>query len=744
MRRLLRLIGTTAQRHVELIFGMVAATAVVAVVLALAVHTGAFNSPAPVADTYRFSTDWTLIDLERHLQAGEVATISFVSEAKDAPAPVSGGGSAGGSDVLAALTTSGQWVRVALDVTPGDALVALRSLGYGRLIAADAAAQMPAANGVTGSDSGPADPFGGLSQIAIIVVVLIVVVVLLRRMREVSSGNGPGNYNVVPPPDGRSRGNAVARPVHFSDVAGCDEAKLELTEIVEFLRAPDRFLAMGASIPRGLLLYGPPGTGKTMLARAAATEAGVAFVSMSGSGFVEMYVGVGAKRVRNLFAVARKFGKAIIFVDEIDALAKARGGQNPNDEREQTLNQLLSEMDGFSTSDSIVVIAATNRVDTLDDAVLRPGRFTRKVNVPLPDIDSRRAILAIHATGKPLEAGVDLEAVARRTAGMSGAQLADLLNEAAIYGARREHEQITPVDIHDGWLKSILGTSRKRSMDERERSIIAAHEAGHAVCGRLFGDRRRVEEISLFAHGDALGVTVSSSEDDYLPSERDLEASLIALMGGRAAESILFEDVTGGAANDLEKAAEIATKMVTRWGMGHDPDCADLGVSGRGTLSLRVLGEGISLSAGVRAAMDRAINSILDRAYSKAREALLAEMKRLTRVAAFLYEHERIDGAQFQALFDGTLAPSAGVETEWRSAKSKPRSWNEIGGLIAAAASSGSAAGMAPSRVVNITATPVSAGRWSARSRRAGSLAARVFLGSWWQRARRAVDPPVE
>jgi cell division protease FtsH len=295
------------------------------------------------------------------------------------------------------------------------------------------------------------------------------------------AGKVSGNYEVILPADLHGLDGdtgSVARPVRFADVAGCDEAKLELTEVVEFLKFPDRFRALGASIPRGLLLYGPPGTGKTMLARAAATEAGVAFVSMSGSGFVEMYVGVGAKRVRNLFAVARKFGKAIIFVDEIDALAKTRGGNNANDEREQALNQLLAEMDGFSSSDSIVVIAATNRMDTLDHAVLRPGRFTRKVNVPLPDIDGRRAILGIHAVGKPLDEAVDMEAIARRTAGMSGAQLADLLNESAIYAARRTHEKITPVDVHDGWLKSILGTSRKRSMDERERSIIAAHEAG--------------------------------------------------------------------------------------------------------------------------------------------------------------------------------------------------------------------------------------------------------------------------
>jgi cell division protease FtsH len=459
---------------------------------------------------------------------------------------------------------------------------------------------------------------------------------------------------------------------------------------------------------------------------------------MSGSGFVEMYVGVGAKRVRNLFAVARKFGKAIIFVDEIDALAKTRGGNNSNDEREQALNQLLAEMDGFASSESIVVIAATNRLDTLDQAVLRPGRFTRKVNVPLPDIDGRRAILGIHAVGKPLEQSVDMESVARRTAGMSGAQLADLLNEAAIYAARRSHDKVNPADIHDGWLKSILGTSRKRSMDERERSIIAAHEAGHAVCGRLFGDRRRVEEISLFAHGDALGVTVSSSEDDYLPSESNLRGRLVALMGGRAAEAILFQDVTGGAANDLEKASDIATNMVTKWGMGQDPDCADPGASGRGALSLRVVGDDVSLSTGVRAAMDRAINATLDQAYTQAREALLTEMKRLTRVAAYLYEHERIDGAQFDALYDGTLAPSADIEKQWRSAKSQPRSWDEIDNLIATSVAT------TETSPATRTATPSATRQRHTRPHRAWSSTARLVLLNWLQRGSPGFERPAK
>ena len=743
MRRFGRRIRVMVGRHFAIAVGLTIATVVVGGGFSLAALSGAFNAPAPVAGTYTFSADWMLLDLERHIDAGEVATISLVSGTTGVPVAGTDTASNAATDVLAARTTSGQWVRVTLAVSPTDALVALRSLGFGRLIATDSVAQLPPTNGVSGSGSQSSDPLGSIVQLAMLGIVLVIAVVFIRRS-GLGSGKNSGNYQVVLPSDLHGLDGdtgSVARPVRFADVAGCDEAKLELTEVVEFLKFPDRFRALGASIPRGLLLYGPPGTGKTMLARATATEAGVPFVSMSGSGFVEMYVGVGAKRVRNLFAVARKFGKAIIFVDEIDALAKTRGGSNPNDEREQALNQLLAEMDGFSSSDSIVVIAATNRMDTLDHAVLRPGRFTRKVNVPLPDIDGRRAILGIHAVGKPLDEAVDMEAIARRTAGMSGAQLADLLNESAIYAARRSHEEITPVDVHDGWLKSILGTSRRRSMDERERSIIAAHEAGHAVCGRLFGDRRRVEEISLFAHGDALGVTVSSSEDDYLPSESDLRARLVALMGGRAAEAILFEDVTGGASNDLEKASDIATRMVTQWGMGHDPESATLGASGRGTLSFRVVGEDSSLSVGLRAAVDRTINAILDQAYTEAREALLAEMRRLTRVAAYLYEHERIDGAQFEALFDGSLAPSADVETQWRSAKSKPRSWDEIDDLIAMAVATAETSTVA-------RATPAQPSRPKrAREhpqRHARLSAARVLLVNWWQRGSRAVDRPAD
>jgi cell division protease FtsH len=465
--------------------------------------------------------------------------------------------------------------------------------------------------------------------------------------------------------------------VTLDDVAGCDEAKLELTETIEFLRNPERFRALGARIPRGVMLYGPPGTGKTMLARAVAAEAGVPFHYASGSEFVEKYVGVGAKRVRDLFAQARKLGRGVIFFDEFDAIGKSRGGPNSHEEREQTLNQLLVELDGFATTDDVIVIAATNRLDVLDSAVLRPGRFNRKIHVGMPDVKGRREILSVHARNKPLAETTDLDELARKTYGFSGAMLADLLNEAAIITARRGGEALAPEDLHAGWLKVAVGTSRRRSMDGRERSIIAAHEVGHAICGRVHGDKRRVEEISLFAHGEALGVTVSSQEDNDLPSESDLRARLVALMGGRAAEEVLFHEVTGGASNDFEQANRIATTMVTKWGMGRDPDATDGGVSGRGALSFLVPTGGRGLPSEVQPAATRAIRAILDEAYAEASRTLVAHLETLRRLAAYLVEHERVDGATFDELFDGRREVPTAAD-EWRAATSRPRDWAEV------------------------------------------------------------------
>ena len=455
-------------------------------------------------------------------------------------------------------------------------------MGYGKLLTDEAM-----------SVSAPSGSSDGPSPLSIIFPLAMLGRDGRARAAAVAAGRpGPARQRLVPddhagdPVDRRRRDHgrrhaprrrAPSSTIRLADVAGCDEAKLELTETIEFLRTPERFHKLGARIPRGIMLYGPPGTGKTMLARAVAAEAGVPFHHASGSEFVEKYVGVGAKRVREIFAQARKLGRGVIFFDEFDAIGKTRGGPNSHEEREQTLNQLLVELDGFGTTDDVVVIAATNRLDTLDSAVLRPGRFNRKIHVGLPDVQGRREILVVHARNKPLAETVDLEDTARKTYGFSGAMLADLLNEAAILAARRGAEMIGPEDVHGGWLKVAVGTSRRRSMDERERSIIAAHEVGHAICGKVHGDKRKVEEISLFAHGEALGVTVSSQEDNDLPSESDLRARLVALMGGRAAEEILFHEVTGGASNDFEAANKIATAMVTRWGMGRDPEATDGG-----------------------------------------------------------------------------------------------------------------------------------------------------------------------
>ncbi len=580
---------------------------------------------------------------------------------------------------LVAKTTDGQLVRVDLSVTLPQAVSALQGFGYGNLLTSEALSAGRATTTSAGSD-----PIRSLVGFLIpIILIGIVLFVFLRMMGRGSAGSESRSASRVILPGRRrgggsdSEGAATIPPVRLDDVAGVDEAKLELTETIEFLRSPEPFHKLGARIPRGIMLYGPPGTGKTMLARAVAAEAGVPFHYASGSDFVEKYVGVGARRIRDLFTKARKMGRGVIFFDEFDALGKARGGANSHEEREQTLNQLLVELDGFSTTDDVVVIAATNRLDILDPAVLRPGRFNRKIHVGLPDVVGRAAILKVHAKGKPIAEGADIEGIARKTYGFSGAQLADLLNEAAIFAARRGGTEISPQDLHQGWLKVAVGTSRHRSMDERERSIIAAHEVGHAICGKVFGDKRRVEEISLFAHGEALGVTVSSQEDNDLPAESDLRARLVALMGGRAAEELLFHEVTGGASNDFDKANQIATTMVTKWGMGRDPEAKDDGTSGRGALSFLVARPNGSLPTEVQPAATRAIRGILDEAYASACSTLIDNMDVLRRISAYLVEHERVDGDTFDALFEGSH-PVPNAEGEWRAATARPRAWDEI------------------------------------------------------------------
>ncbi|HVL53358.1 MAG TPA: AAA family ATPase [Vitreimonas sp.] len=621
-------------------------------------------TPAPIAGG-PIAGSLTLPELSARADAGEVVAVTIAKAASGDPVSAS----------LTARTSDGQLWRVPVEVDPVAAASALATLGHGGLLTADAWAAIRSARAVEGGD--PAR--GILGWIVPILMLLVLLVVLFRFLARRREGRDTATWTRVLP-EGHAEATTegpMIPDVRLADVAGCEEAKLELTEAIEFLRAPDRFHRLGARIPRGVLLYGPPGTGKTMLARAVAAEAGVPFLAASGAEFIEKYVGVGSKRVRDLFREARRHGRAVVFIDEFDALGKARGGANSHEEREQTLNQLLVELDGFNPNDGVVVIAATNRLDILDSAVLRPGRFNRKIHVGLPDVAGRLEILEVHARGKPIGSTVDLQALARKTYGFSGAQLADLLNEAAILAARRTGEELVAEDVHGGWLKVAVGTGRRRSMDERERSIIAAHEIGHAICGRVHGDKRKVEEISLFAHGEALGVTVSSQEDNDLPSESDLRARLVALMGGRAAEELLFREVTGGAANDFDHANRIASTMVTKWGMGRDPEANDTGISGRGALSFLVARNGSSLPTEVQAAATRATRAILDEAYADACRTLVEHIDLLRLLAAYLVEHERVDGETFDALVEGTI-PVPNALLEWRPAAARPRAWADI------------------------------------------------------------------
>jgi cell division protease FtsH len=661
-----------------------AAIAGAAIAVAILVLGGALylanSRTIPVAQSsgpsFTYAGGWSLVELQRHLEAGDVVAISATSSS-----PAAGSS----PDGLVVKTRDGQVISVQLTVNASEAVRAISGLGYGDLLTTEALA---AARAASGADNPP-----NLMAIILPLLMLVTIVVLITRVSRrsgTSSRESSSGFSTIMPVDPSARpsaepgpGAAIRAVGSLADVAGCDEAKLELTEAIDFLRSPERFHQLGARIPRGIMLYGPPGTGKTMLARAVASEASVPFHYASGSEFVEKYVGVGARRIRDLFAQARKLGRGVIFLDEFDALGKSRGGPNSHEEREQTLNQLLVELDGFGTTDDVIVIAATNRLDVLDPAVLRPGRFNRKIHVGLPDVKGRQAILEVHARNKPIASSVDLAQMARKTYGFSGAQLADLLNEAAIMAARRLGDEIAAEDLHAGWLKVAVGTSRRRSMDARERSIIAAHEIGHAICSKVHGDKRRVEEISLFAHGEALGVTVSSQEDNDLPSETDLRARLIALMGGRAAEELLFHEVTGGASNDFEAANRIATTMVTRWGMGRDPDATDGGISGRGILSFLVPAAGNrSLPSEVQGAATRAIRAILDEAYSEASRTLVANMETLRRLASYLVEHERVDGTTFDELFDG-VRPVPNESDEWRAATARPRAWGEIVDLAA-------------------------------------------------------------
>ena len=443
--------------------------------------------------------------------------------------------------------------------------------------------------------------------------------------------------------------------VTFDQVAGADEEKEELQEIVEFLRDPDKYLQLGAHIPKGVLLVGPPGTGKTLLAKSVAGEADVAFLSISGSDFVEMYVGVGASRVRDLFEQAKKQSPAIVFIDEIDAVGRQRGSGlgGGHDEREQTLNQLLVEIDGFTANSGVVVLAATNRVDILDPALLRPGRFDRQVYVGLPDIKGREEILKVHARNKPLAEDVDLAEIARGTAGFTGADLENLLNEAALLSGRRNEPVIRQKTIQESIIKVIAGPEKhSRVIPEQERKLTAFHEAGHAVVMHDLPGQDPVHQITIVPRGQAGGMTISLPEEDrsYL-SKRYMEDEIVALLGGRAAEELMLGDISTGASNDLQRATTIARKMVGTYGMSKRLGHVAFNAGSDEVFIGKSMGHTRPYSEKIAAEMDDEIQQILADGYARCTEILKRQQEKLEAVASFLLEHETMTAEEFESVF---------------------------------------------------------------------------------------------
>lgn len=455
--------------------------------------------------------------------------------------------------------------------------------------------------------------------------------------------------------------NKDKKSVRFRDVAGADEEKQELVEVVDFLKDHSKFTAMGARIPKGVLLVGPPGTGKTLLARAVAGESGVPFFSISGSDFVEMFVGVGASRVRDLFEQAKKNAPCIIFIDEIDAVGRQRGTGvgGGHDEREQTLNQLLVEMDGFDGDKGIIVIAATNRADVLDQALLRPGRFDRQIRVGLPDVKGREAVLKVHARKKPLDSSVDLEAMAERTPGFSGADLENLLNEAALLAARENKTKIDMRDLDEAMDRVIAGPAKKsKVISKKERDIVAWHEAGHTVIGMALDNAEKVHKVTIIPRGEAGGYAVMlPKEDRYFMTKPELLDKITGLLGGRVAEDITFGEVSTGAHNDFQRATQIARAMVTEYGMSDKIGPAQFPSSNGGNPFLgRELANGSHYSEAITKEIDFEVQDILKQCYERAKEILLAHQEQLNLIATSLLELETLDSKQINSLFyDGKL-----------------------------------------------------------------------------------------
>ena len=491
---------------------------------------------------------------------------------------------------------------------------------------------------------------GLLSPFAIIIVFFIFWFLLT------SSSQGGGNKTMT---FGKSRARVMAGTekgkITFKDVAGVDEEKEELQEIVEFLKSPKKFTDMGARIPKGVLLVGHPGTGKTLLAKAVAGEAGVPFFIISGSDFVEMFVGVGASRVRDLFDQAKKNAPCIVFIDEIDAVGRQRGAGlgGGHDEREQTLNQLLVEMDGFSANEGVIVLAATNRPDVLDKALLRPGRFDRQIVVSAPDVKAREEILEVHSRQKKLGDDVDLKIIAKNTAGFSGADLENVMNEASLLAARRNKTQINMQEVEDAMIKVTMGPEkRSRVRSDKENKLVAFHEAGHAVVSHYLPTQDTVHQISIVPRGMAGGYTMyRPDEDKNFMSKVEMEESIIGLLGGRVAESIVLDDISTGASNDIERASKIARDMVTKYGMSETLGTITFGSGQEEVFLGRDWTQTRNYSEETSAKIDEEVKKIIDKAYNRAKEILTMHSDKLHTVANILLEKEKIDGEEFDAIF---------------------------------------------------------------------------------------------
>ena len=489
-------------------------------------------------------------------------------------------------------------------------------------------------------------PFG-------IIIIFFIFWFLLMGSNQGGAGNKTMSF-------GKSRarmmGTTEKSKITFEDVAGVDEEKEELEEIVEFLRAPKKFTDMGARIPKGVLLVGQPGTGKTLLAKAVAGEAGVPFFIISGSDFVEMFVGVGASRVRDLFEQAKKNAPCIIFIDEIDAVGRQRGAGlgGGHDEREQTLNQLLVEMDGFGTNEGVIVLAATNRPDVLDKALLRPGRFDRQIVVSAPDVKAREQILEVHSRKKKISDDVDLRTIAKNTAGFAGADLENVLNEAALLAARRNKKEIEMAEIEDAMIKVTMGPEKKsRVRSEKENRLVAFHEAGHAVVSRFLPTQDNVHQISIVPRGMAGGYTMyKPDEDKNFMSKSEMEENIVSLLGGRVAESLVLNDISTGASNDIERASKIARDMVTKYGMSEKIGTISFGSGQEEVFLGRDFTQTKNISDGTASLIDEEVKRIIDKAYNTAREILSNNMDKLTAVAERLLEKEKIDGDEFEEIFN--------------------------------------------------------------------------------------------